>query len=74
MGTYRQWTGKSPSCPFNGRNRNDGLLRFKELVKLYEGVLAEGHDTVIGGDLNVDRLKKNNPEDRYDLKLIIPKS
>ena len=51
----------------------EGLLRFEELLKLYSGVLAEGHDTVIGGDLNVDRLRQNNLMDRYNLKLIIPK-
>ena len=29
-------------------------------------------DTVIAGDLNIDRCRKNNPEQRSDLKEIIP--
>ena len=61
IGSYRQWTGMSPTCPFNGRSRQEGLLRFEKLIDLYEKVISEGHDTVIGGDLNIDRLKENNP-------------
>ena len=56
----------------NGKNRNEGLLRLKDLIEIYSKVLAEGHETIIGRDLNVDRLKSNNPEERYDIKTIIP--
>ena len=63
----------SPSYQFNGRCRQEGLMRFNELIKLYEQVLAEGHETVIRGDLNINRLRENNPMDCYDIKLLIPR-
>ena len=72
VATYRQWTGMSTSCSYNSRSRSDGLARLNDLIDLYKKILNEGNDTVFCGDFNIDRLKENNPSDRYDLKLIIP--
>ena len=70
VATYRQWTGMSSQCSYNGRCRSNGLSRFNDLINLYIKILAENNDTVFAGDYNIDRLKANNPSKRYDLKLI----
>ena len=40
IGSYRQWKGTSELCPYNSRNRQDCLRRFKDLLKIYTAVLV----------------------------------
>ena len=71
VANYRQWTGSSPSCTFNSKDNADSLKRFKLMLQIWESVLTLGGLTIIGGDLNIDRLPSNNPVSRPELKLLI---
>ena len=72
-GTYHQWTRTSTDCPYNRKDRDGNLLRFRDLIKLYKSVLDLKADVLIGGDLNIYHWRANYPEARHGLRLMIPK-
>ena len=72
VGSYRQWKGTASNCTYNSRSLPHFILRMKDLIKLYEDVANLSLDQVIAGDLNIDRFKENNPEQRKDIKNLIP--
>lgn len=72
VGVYRQWTGTSGVCNYNGKDRASGLKRFKDMINVLEEVVNAPGDTTICVDFNLDRLKSNNPESRNDIKFHIP--
>ena len=39
---YRQWKGTSPHCNYNSRNENDAILRFKDMIDIWEKLLILG--------------------------------
>ena len=72
IANYRQYNGTSPSCPYNQRSDNDAILRFNDMVNIWNDVDRLNKPTMIVGDLNLDRWEPNNPENRNDIKNIIP--
>merc|ERR1711954_159988 len=72
IGAYRQWQGTSATCNYNGKDRSSSLLRFKDMIRVFEKAMSLPGQKLFGGDLNIDRLPENNPIDRQDLKLLIP--
>ena len=72
VGLYRQCTGSAPSCTYNDSSIEDNLKRFQDMIEVLKKVEAKKTELLIGRDLNIDRYKKNNPQNRSDLKLLIP--
>ena len=40
VGNYRQWRGKSPSCPYNDYKNEHALKGFKSLVQIWSEVMT----------------------------------
>ena len=68
---YRQWTCTSLSCPYKTRDVEDQIKRFQDMLKVWQEVLTKGNQTVICGDINIDRHAPNSPELRPELKDMI---
>ena len=71
IGSYLQWRGKSPLCPYNEYDNHHAILRLRDLITLWERVVKLGQ-TVLMGDLNIDYHTPNDPSSRVELKDLIP--
>ena len=70
IANYRQWKSTSVSCEYSSRNDEDAVKRFKDMTDIWSNVVKLGKH--IFGDINIDRLESNDPENRPDLRNLIP--
>ena len=64
--------GTSAVCTYNSRRRNDCIERMTNLIYIYTKVLKTKSYCLICGDVNIDRHPPNNPDQRHDIKDLIP--
>ena len=72
IGNYRQWKGVSPTCPYNSKSEDDAVNRFEDMISIWTNTVNKKRPTYILGDINIDRREENDPENRPDLKRLIP--